>query len=193
MENKIEAFRLERTRTSLVVIDVQQRLVPTMPPDVYADVLKNIGFMVKCCEVLEVPVTVTEQYPKGLGHTVPELTGAGGQPVVEKVSFGCCGEPIFNERLDLLDRPQILVAGMEAHVCVYQTVLGLLEAGYQVHLLRDAIVSRGETDYLNALDLARQAGAIVTTVETAAFQMLQTASAPEFKAVSALVKTRFSG
>lgn len=187
-----DKFRLDKSRATLVVIDVQQRLVPSMPQAICRDVVKSIRFLVDCCELLGVPVTVTEQYPKGLGPTIPELTGAGGQPTIEKVSFGCCGESTFNERLTATGRPQVLVVGMEAHVCVYQTVLGLLEDGYEVHLVRDGIVSREKTDYLNALDLARQAGAVVTTAETAAFQMLQAASAPEFKAISALVKARFA-
>jgi nicotinamidase-related amidase len=192
MRDSIEPFQLERSRATLVVIDVQQKLVPSMPQNVYREVLRSIDFLVNCCDLLKIPVTVTEQYPKGLGPTIPELAGAGGQPPIEKVDFGCCGEGAFNDRLTAIGRSQVLVTGMEAHVCVYQTVLGLLTAGYQVHLVRDAIVSRGKTDYLNTLDLARQAGAIITTAETAVFQMLEAASAPEFKPVSALVKARFA-
>lgn len=188
-----EKFQLDKTRTTLVVIDVQQRLAPSMPPKVYREVLKAIEFLNNCCELLEIPVIVTEQYPKGLGPTVSELAGAGGEKPIEKLSFGCCGEPNFNDRLAASGRSQVLVVGMEAHVCVFQTVLGLLDSGFQVHLVRDAVVSRGKTDYLNSLDLARQAGAVVTTAETAAFQMLRAASAPQFKAISALVKARFDG
>ncbi|MBE0598759.1 MAG: isochorismatase family protein, partial [Desulfuromonadales bacterium] len=98
----------------------------------------------------------------------------------------------FLQRLQQLGRRQVIVTGMEAHVCVWQTVLGLLQAGYQVHLVRDAIIARGKIDYLNTLESARQAGAVVTTAETAIFQLLQTAEATEFKAISALVKERFT-
>jgi len=191
MANSLARFQLDRSRTGLVVIDVQHRLVPSMPEKVYREILKSIEFLVACCDLLKVPVTVTEQYPRGLGHTVAELAGAGGRPAIEKVSFGCCGEPAFNQRMQELGCSQVLVVGMEAHVCVYQTVLGLLAGGMDVHLVRDAIVSRGEGDYHNALELARQAGAVITTAETAVFQLLQAADVPEFKAVSALVKSRF--
>lgn len=185
-------FQLEKAQASLVIVDVQERLVPSMPPKVYQGVLASIRFLVESCDLLGVPVTVTEQYPRGLGATVKELAPAAAGQAVEKVSFGCCGEPAFTRRLGGLGRNQVLLVGMEAHVCVYQTVLELLEAGYQVHLVRDAIVSRGKIDYLNALELARAAGAVVTTAETAVFQLLGAASAPEFKSISALVKARSS-
>ncbi len=94
------------------------------------------------------------------------------------------------QHLQTLGRKQVIVTGMEAHVCVLQTVLGLLAAGYHVHLVRDGIIARGKIDYLNALEVAREAGAVVTTAETTVFQLLRVATAPEFKAISALVKER---
>ena len=193
MVNILEKFWLDRDKAVLAVIDVQQKLVPTMPQDVYRRVLKSIEFLVKSAGELAIPVVVTEQYPRGLGATVPELSGVGVGGVVEKVSFGCCGDPEFMTRLKSLGRTQVVVTGMEAHVCVYQTVLGLLEAGYHVHLVRDGIIARGETDYLNALNLAQQAGAVVTTSETAVFQLLRGSTSPGFKKISGLVKERFAG
>lgn len=190
MTENLAAFQLDREKALLVVVDVQQKLVTAMPQKVYRETLRSIEFLVKTSKLLGVPVTVTEQYPRGLGATVPELAEVCGETAIEKMSFGCCGEPSFIEHLKKLGRPQVIVTGMEAHVCVWQTVLGLLGAGFQVHLVRDAVISRGKTDYLNALDLARQAGAVVTTAETAAFQLMQTAAAPEFKGVSSLVKER---
>jgi nicotinamidase-related amidase len=190
MTENLGAFQLDREKAALVVVDVQQKLVTAMPHKVYRETLRSIEFLVKGTKLLGIPVTVTEQYPRGLGATVPELVEACGEGAIEKMTFGCCGEPSFIEHLKKLGRPQVIVTGMEAHVCVWQTVLGLLGAGFQVHLVRDAIISRGKTDYLNALDLSRQAGAVVTTAETAIFQLMQTAAAPEFKAVSALVKER---
>lgn len=183
-------FWLDREKAMLVVVDVQQRLVPSMDPAVYDKVRRNIDCVVRGAEFLGVPVFATEQYPKGLGPTVPELAAACAGKVIEKLSFGCCGEPVFRDYLSGLGRSQVMVTGMEAHVCVYQTVLGLLEEGYRVHLLRDAICSRGKTDYLAALENAQCAGAVVTTTETALFQLLRTAAAPEFKAVSSLIKGR---
>jgi len=190
MGQDVQKFWLERGSTALVVIDVQERLVPSMDKKVYHRVLESIGMLCRAADELKLPTVVTEQYPRGLGHTVSELQPACADGVVEKVSFGCCGEESFNRRIAELGCKQLLVTGMEAHVCVYQTVLGLLESGYQVHLVRDAICSRGKVDYLNALELAAAAGAVVTTAETAMFQLLRAATAPEFKALSALVKQR---
>ncbi len=185
-----EKFWLDRERAALVVIDVQQRLVPSMEKEVYDRVRRNIDCIVRGAQLLGVPVVATEQYPKGLGPTVPELSAACSGKVIEKLSFGCCGEPSFLDYLRGFGRNQVMVTGMEAHVCVYQTVLGLLAEGYLVHLLQDAVCSRGKTDYLAAMANAASAGAVVTTTETALFQLLRTAAAPEFKAVSALVKGR---
>lgn len=192
MGEHLDRFQLDRTQAVLVVVDVQQKLTPAMSPKIYRQTLQGIDLLVKSARLLEVPVVVTEQYPRGLGGTVPELAEACREGAVEKMTFGCCGEPSFLARLKESGRSQVIVTGMEAHVCVWQTVVGLLAAGYHVHLVRDAIIARGKIDYLNTLESARQAGAVVTTAETAVFQLLQTAAATEFKAVSALVKERFT-
>jgi nicotinamidase-related amidase len=190
MEQKLDKFWLERNKAALVVVDVQQKLVPAMAPEVYRKTLGAIVQLVKGAKVLGVPTVATEQYTRGLGPTVPELAEACASGAIEKMSFGCCGEPAFMARLKELGRSQVLVTGMEAHVCVYQTVLGLLDAGFHVHLVRDAICSRGKTDYLTSLENAARAGAVVTTAEAALFQMLRAAGTPEFKAISALIKER---
>ncbi len=190
MSEILDRFGLERAQAMLLVIDVQQKLIPSMPQKVYRQTLSRIDFLVKSARLLQLPVVATEQYPKGLGGTIPELAEACRDKVVEKTSFGCCGEPAFLAHLHGQERRQIIIAGMEAHVCVLQTVLGLLNAGYRVHLVRDAIISRGKTDYLNAVEYARQAGATVTTAETAVFQLLQASTALEFKAISAMIKER---
>ncbi len=190
MSNSVSRFILERDQAVLVVVDVQERLVPAMDPDRYAEVLRNIDFVLKSARLLEVPVVGTEQYPRGIGHMVPELADACRDKVIEKLTFGCCGEPSFIEHMKSLGRRQAIVVGMEAHVCVYQTVLGLLQEGFDVHLVRDGIMSRGETDYLNALESARAAGAVVTTAETAVFQLVNASSDPRFKEISAMVKAR---
>lgn len=190
MTNPLDKFWLDRDQALLLVVDVQQKLIPAMPPEIYRQTLGTIDFLAAAARLLTVPVIVTEQYPRGLGPTVPELREVCPHGVLEKVSFGCCGEPNFLGHLKRVPRAQIIVTGMEAHVCVLQTVLGLLGAGYRVHLVRDAVISRGKVDYLNALAFAREAGAVVTTAETVAFQLLRTSAAPEFKAISALVKER---
>lgn len=190
MSNELGKFKLDAGKAVLVVIDIQERLVPAMPQDVYLRLRETVGMLVNGAGLFGIPVLTTEQYPKGIGHTVSELAEACSGNVIEKVSFGCCGEPDFRAALKKIGRSQVIVTGMEAHVCVFQTVLGLLEDGYNVHLVRDAICSRNKTDYLTAIANASQAGAVVTTAETALFQMLQQSTHEHFKAVSKLIKER---
>ena len=190
MSNDLGKFKLDAEKAVLVVIDVQERLVPAMPEDIYLRLRNTVAMLVEVAGLLGLPVVTTEQYPKGIGHTVPELAAACNETVIEKVSFGCCGEATFLEAMKNTGRTQVLITGMEAHVCVYQTVLGLLEDGYYVHLIRDAICSRNKTDYLAGVANAGQAGAVVTTAETVMFQMLQESTHEQFRAVSKLVKER---
>ncbi len=190
MTQDVSRFKLEKDKAVLVVVDVQEKLIPSMPQDVYRKTLRSIQFLVEGAKVLRLPVVATEQYPKGLGHTVADLAEACREKLVEKTSFGCCGEPRFLDTMKELGRPQVIVTGMEAHVCVYQTVLGLLDAGYHVHLVRDAIISRGKEDFQSAVENAARAGATVTTSETVLFQLTGGSTAPEFKAISGLVKNR---
>jgi nicotinamidase-related amidase len=190
MSNELGKFKLEAEKAVLVVIDVQARLVPSMPQDVYLRLRDTISMLVNGVGLLGVPVVTTEQYPQGIGHTVPELADACKEALIEKVSFGCCGEPVFLAALKKLGRSQVIITGMEAHVCVYQTVLGLLEEGYNVHLVRDAICSRNKIDYLTAVAGADKAGAVVTSAETVLFQMMQKSTHEQFRAVSKLVKAR---
>jgi len=190
MSNDLGKFKLDAEKAVLVVIDIQERLVPAMPEDIYLRLRNTVAMLVEVAGLLGLPVVTTEQYPKGIGHTVPELAAACNETVIEKVSFGCCGEATFLEALKNTGRSQVLITGMEAHVCVYQTVLGLLEDGYYVHLIRDAICSRNKTDYLAGVANALQAGAVVTTAETVMFQMLKESTHEQFRAVSKLVKAR---
>jgi len=190
MSESIARFWADQDDAALLIVDVQKRLTPSMDQLVYQRILASIRMLAQGADALSLPTLVTEQYPQGLGATVDELSEFVGGAIIEKVSFGCCGEPLFLEHLRALGRRQVIVAGMEAHVCVYQTVLGLLQDGFQVHLVRDAICSRNKLDFKNALELAAAAGAVVTTSETVLFQLLRTSTAKEFKTISALVKQR---
>jgi nicotinamidase-related amidase len=187
MDQNLESLWLTRNATALVVVDVQQRLVPAMDPAVYRRVLGKLRLLVSAAEILALPAIFTEQYPAGLGTTVPELLPQGAC-VVEKTTFSCCGAPTFVAALEERKIRNILLCGMEAHVCVYQTLLDLRRRGYSVHLAADAISSRNKSDYRIALDNARRAGATVTTTEAALFQILGTSKATEFRAISALIK-----
>ena len=190
MSTDMGKFKLDADKAVLVVIDIQERLVPAMPQKIYARLRNTVAMLVNAAKLLGIPVITTEQYPRGIGHTVPELAESCSDKVVEKVSFGCCGEPDFLAAIKESGRSQVLVTGMEAHVCVYQTVLGLLEDGYHVHLLRDAICSRNKIDFLAGVANAAEAGAVVTTAETALFQLLRESTHDHFKAISKLVKDR---
>jgi len=179
---------LDRGRTALVVIDLQER---------YRDVLHDWDRVAVACStlvrgaaVLAVPLLVTEQYPRGLGHTAGDVSRyfPPGVEVVEKLSMSCCGAPEFQERLAASGRRQVLVAGLEAHACVNQTVHDLLGAGYQVHVARDATSSRRPGDVASAWEKMRGAGMLPTSSEQALLELVQTAAAPEFKALQALLK-----
>lgn len=190
MSIDLDKFWLDTENTILVVIDIQEKLVTAMPPKVYARMRATTAMLVEAASRLGIPVLTTEQYPKGIGHTVAELSSACAQGVLEKTSFGCCGEPAFLAALHKLGRRQVLVTGMEAHVCVYQTVLGLLAAGYHVNLVRDAICSRHKEDFRAGVSNAARAGALVVTAEMALFQLLKDSRHLQFRAVSGLVKER---
>lgn len=186
----LDKFWLNPAQSALIVIDVQSKLTPAMPHKVYERMRATTAMLVEAAGLLGIPVVTTEQYPQGIGHTVPELAAACAGGVIEKTSFGCCGEPAFLDKLAQLGRRQLIVTGMEAHVCVYQTVLGLLGAGYHVHLVRDAICSRHKEDFRAGVSNAARAGALVVTAEMALFQLLKDSRHEQFRAISKLVKNR---
>jgi nicotinamidase-related amidase len=171
----------------LVVIDVQERF-RTVQKD-FARMLEGAVRLTKACRLLDVPVLVTEQYPKGLGRTVRELTEALGEnEAFTKTCFSSCGNDEFSLRLSELGRRQALVCGIETHVCVSQTVHDLLQSGFTVHVAVDAVESRHPLDSEVALRRVERSGAILTTSEAAAFELLRDAANPKFKEVQALFK-----
>lgn len=183
----IARFSPERGDSLLVVVDVQERLAAVMAER--ERVVANAGRLVAGARILGVPALRTEQYPKGLGRTVPELAEAvAGPPAIEKATFDCCGEPAFVAAVEAAGRRTAVVCGMEAHVCVLQTVLGLLDLGLGVHVAADAVCSRDERNARTALDLLRDAGAVVTCTETVLYQWLGRAGTPEFREVLKLVR-----
>lgn len=178
---------LRSGRSALVVVDIQERLMPAIHE---ADrVARNAEILLQAAHHLSVPILATEQYPRGLGPTVPaiaELLPAGA--TIEKLAFAATGEQIFLDRLAMLDRRQIVVCGTEAHVCVLQTALGLLEAGYEVFVTADAVSSRTAANVAAALDRLRAEGVRIVTTEMVVFEWMERAGTPIFKTVSALVK-----
>lgn len=173
--------------TLLLIIDVQGRLARTVfQPDVLE---RNINKLLRACTILDVPVLLTEQYPKGLGRTVDSLKELlPGTLPVEKISFSCCGTHEFMKRLRSFNRNDILVAGMETHVCVYQTAVELIEFGYNVHLVTDCVSSRTEENKLLGIRCIEKAGASLTSTEMALFELLRVAEGESFKAISSIVK-----
>ncbi len=182
---------LARAETSsLAVIDVQEKLAPAMAPDVRRELLDGIQVLLRAADQLEVPVVATEQYPKGLGHTVPEVEGylpAATHKVV-KDSFSCCDEPGFLKPLEQADRPQVVLTGMEAHVCILQTAVHLREAGYTPIVVADGVCSRRADHRANALDRLRGEGVVVANVESVLFEWLRRAGTDAFRSLAKLIQ-----
>jgi nicotinamidase-related amidase len=174
--------------TLLLVIDVQGKLASAVFQSGFIE--KNIGKLARACAILDVPVLYTEQYPKGLGATIQairDLLPENNLPV-EKLSFSCCGSEEFMQRLRAHGRNDILIVGMETHVCVYQTAIDLLEFGYNVHLVTDAVSSRTEDNKVIGIRCIEKAGANLTSAEMAVFELLRIAEGEKFKAISKIVK-----
>jgi nicotinamidase-related amidase len=151
--------------------------------------LHNLRRLGEASPLLELPVLISEQYPKGLGPTVAEVKAAFPTAVpLEKISFDATGDPGIAAQLARLDRPIVLVAGMETHICVYQTVRSLASRGLSVHLLTDAVASRTMHNHEVGLELAERAGAIPTSTETVLFDMLERAGTDAFRTISKLVR-----
>jgi nicotinamidase-related amidase len=188
---------LDPRRSVLLIIDLQGRLVEMVHR--HTAVLESSRRLLKLAELFNVPVILSEQYPKGLGVTHPDIRAAYDDLSVErrymdKVAFGCCGdaafEPLLAELLPGLEpaRRQVVIAGIEAHVCVMQTVLPLLAAGNEVHLCWDAVSSRGEEYYRWAMQRMLAAGAVPTNHESVGFEWAGSKEHPQFKAMSSLFK-----
>ncbi len=184
-----DSFFLERDKAVLVVIDVQEKLCVAMDEKVLRKLTKNIGILLESAAELNIPVLVTEQYVKGLGPTLPELKEKTAAACCrEKMTFSCCGSAEFVAALTSTGRTQVIVTGMEAHVCVLQTVIDLREAGLNVHVVKDAVMSRNKQNWLTAIQSMTLAGAIPTSTESALFQLLKIAGTDEFKKLSKLVR-----
>ena len=183
-------MKLDRSRTALLVVDLQEKLAAAMDPAAMERVQRNVVALVEGAKALGVPLVVTEQYPQGIGPTLPAIRAAlpEGTQAIEKVDFSCAAGPAVQAELERLGRDQLIVAGMEAHICVFQTVRDLAAAGRQVFVPHDAVLSRVDENRRVGLDLAQRAGAVVTSTETVLFDLLGKAGTPEFKLVSRLIR-----
>jgi nicotinamidase-related amidase len=178
---------LDRQHTALLVIDIQERVHAVMR---YREAVEtNALKLIRGCQLLRVPIFLTEQYPKGLGHTISPIRFALQATLPQqKMTFSCCGSDEFMKTLEEKKIKQVVLAGIETHVCVLQTALDLLAQNFQVHVVRDAVSSRHELDHQTALQRLMQAGAMITTVESALFELMVRADTAEFKEISKLVK-----
>lgn len=190
----MEKFNVDPQKALFLLIDFQSNLAVAMKKDVYANCERNAGLMISSCNSLKAPVLVTEQYSKGLGPTVERLKTSlkDDYRPMDKLTFSCYRDPGFQSSFSKLAKKYIIVAGIESHVCVLQSVLDLIANGYYVHVLSDAVCSRYKSDWKYALRYMNEAGAVITTTEIAVFQLLQRAGTPEFKAISALFKNKES-
>jgi nicotinamidase-related amidase len=186
-------FGLSRTRAALLIIDIQERLLPAMPEDAAARVLRNTAILIEAAGQLDLPIVVTQQYPRGLGPTVAAVDDAISKAahrvvLFDKMEFSAAAAPQFAEVPAELGRDQWLICGMESHVCVYQTARDLVARGLTVHVCADAVCSRTEANREIGLGLMARAGAIVTSTEASVFDLLGHAGTDEFRALSKAIK-----
>ena len=180
-------MRILRDQTAAVVIDIQERLLPHIFQ--WELTLQNCLKLIEGLQVLSVPMLVTQQYTKGLGHTEPSVVNKiTGFSHIEKITFSCCGEPAFMEKLSSLEKKYIILCGIETHVCVLQTCLDLIDSGFVPVVVEDCVSSRKPNDKEIAIERMRQEGARITTLESILFELTQVSGTETFKSISKLVK-----
>lgn len=183
--------RLDPRSTLLLVVDIQEKLAPAMPEASLASLERAATILVEAASALGVPTLATEQYPQGLGATLPALRErlvAVGTPILPKVEFSAAEAPGFAAALEKLSPRSVVVVGMETHVCVFQTVRELTARGLEVHVPFDGVASRRDDHKQVGLDLCRAAGATLTSAETVAFDWLRKAGGDAFKRISKVVR-----
>jgi nicotinamidase-related amidase len=178
--------RLDPRRTAVVVIDLQEKLLPAVVER--ESVVRNSLLLLRLARALDLPVVLTTQYARGLGPTIPEVLHEAGVAPLDKVSFGCFGDEAFVARLRSLERGQLVVAGVESHICVAQTVLGALGAGYEVHVASDAVSSRTAGNRQVGLARMEGAGALLSSAEMAVYELLGRSDSAAFKAMLPFLK-----
>lgn len=178
---------LEINNCCLVVVDVQGKLAQLMTDK--EALFKNVQILIQAARLLEIPILWCQQVPEALGPTIPEVAGllTGIEPI-DKASFSCCGEEKFNAELNSAGREQVLLCGIETHVCVYQTAMDLMEGGLDVTVVADAVSSRTAQNKEAALARLAGEGAHVSSTEMVLFELLKTSKHPQFRQIAKLVK-----
>lgn len=179
---------LDPAQTALAIIDMQEAFRGKISD--FAEVSAHVALIAHAARLLSIPVIVTEQYPRGLGHTVGEITAVlpDGYETVEKTTFSACGAQDFVMRLDVAGARHVLICGIEAHVCVNQTTHDLLALGYTVHLLTDCITARAAHNLQLGLGKMQQSGALFSSTEMALFELMRDAQHEQFKSIQKLIK-----
>jgi len=185
---EIQRFLIKPEDALVVIIDVQEKLVKVMEEEIFKKILKNIVMLIELCKLCQIPVVFTEQYPKGLGQTLNEITSMLNGKAIEKISFSSVDEEKFITKIKELDRKKIILTGMETHVCVWQTALDLLLRDYHIFVPDDAVCSRRKEEWETGLEFIKNAGGVITCTETLIFQILKKAGTDEFKKMLELVK-----
>jgi nicotinamidase-related amidase len=181
---------LDRHSTALLVVDMQERLLGAFAEERRAPVVRYASILVDTARTMGMPVIVTEQYAKGLGPTIAEIkdrVGPGVAPI-EKMVFSCGRSPAFKTALAATGKRDLVICGVETHVCVLQTAMDLAREGYRIHVPADAVTSRRDLDWKLGLELMQKAGAEIGTTEIYAFQLLERAGTDEFKTISRLIR-----
>lgn len=180
-------MRIDKAKSIAVMIDIQERLFPVMNEKVL--LLENSQKLLKGLVALGIPVLVTEQYTKGLGETLPELKACMSDfSPIEKRSFSCYDSPAFVEAMEEIDRPNVILFGIESHVCLLQTAVDLKAAGYQPVVVADCTASRKKSDYQFAMERFRFEGIMVSSYEAVLFELTRSAASEHFKSISQIVK-----
>lgn len=183
----MDKFFLNRDDAVLVVVDIQERLAVVMSER--KRVIDNCIHLIEAAKLLKIPLMLNEQYPKGLGPTVPEIKESlQSYEPLEKVTFSCCRGDKFLGHLKDTGRKKVMLVGMETHVCVLQTCIDLIREDYIVHAVSDAICSRTADNFRTGIEFMRDAGAVITCTETVLFQLLEKAGSEEFKVISKRIK-----
>jgi isochorismate hydrolase len=189
MIGKVSLMKVEllSERVGLLVIDYQTRLSAAMKPDILSQCVKNSFNLLSLSQLVDIPIITTEQYPQGLGHTLGSLSQDMGTPWA-KTHFSVYGDPEIRLHIEETQRTQWVIVGMEAHICVYQSVRDLLDAGHHVWVPRDAVLSRQKSDWQTGLELMSAAGACISSTEAVMFDILKEGRGDAFKAVSRMIR-----
>ncbi len=175
-----------RSETAFILIDIQEKFLPVIHG--IETVINNANKLVKGADILKIPLIVTEQYPKGLGHTVDSILFKDNQDIIEKIHFDCFGCDAFIEKINVINPRTLVIFGIEAHVCVLKTCLSAISRGYNVHVVADAISSRTLENKSIAIERMRQSNAFIVSTEMILFQLIDQAGTDEFKEISKIVK-----